>query len=550
MKKIRILIALSLSLALLCACGETLSESDSSDGTASGSELTSMEESAMSVEESTPSEETTLPEESSAPEQPAPQISVAKTELHAGEQIVVSYSGTDDKDWIGVYPAGAEPGTMNSLVWQYSVGTGEVRFSTSALEPGDYGIYLCDNDGYLVLAKCTVTLIDTDTADYGVKNAVFHAERKNGVSRSSVTVTPSSSKKLTYLFYWAKNGARLEDYLPIATVVSSGSDPFEVPFNDTLFMPEGADSVEVAVKQGVSESFFAPANDVLKVPASKLLFTFSVLSDLHIIDTAPQHISHLRAALSDIRALTPDTEAIFTVGDNTDRGRKENYELLMKTIAEETSDIGWNVPIRFTMGNHDQVFNGTYEQQLALFKEYTGMPGVYYASEFGGMKFLVLGSDEKVGEGVMHASQLDWLEAQLHSVGTETPVFLFLHQPLVETVAGSLYSSNPDVQYWYGFSAANDRFRSILAQYPNAILFTGHTHWTFESNRPILYGNGADASFVGCASVGYLWTDEDNSTGGSEGWYIEVYEDYILLKGREFTDRKWCAASQFLFPIK
>ena len=88
----------------------------------------------------------------------------------------------------------------------------------------------------------------------------------------------------------------------------------------------------------------------------------------------------------------------------------------------------------------------------------------------------------------------------------------------------------------------------MLREYPNATLFTGHTHWTLESYQPVLIGNGRDASFVNRASVGYLWTDEDKSTGGSEGIFVEVYEDYILIRGREYRNNTWCAATQICIP--
>ena len=55
---------------------------------------------------------------------------------------------------------------------------------------------------------------------------------------------------------------------------------------------------------------------------------------------------------------------------------------------------------------------------------------------------------------------------------------------------------------------------------------------------------------MNCSSVGYVWNDEDKQEPGSEGIFVEVYEDYVLVKGREFVDRKWIANAQFVFPIK
>ena len=67
--------------------------------------------------------------------------------------------------------------------------------------------------------------------------------------------------------------------------------------------------------------------------------------------------------------------------------------------------------------------------------------------------------------------------------------------------------------------------------------------------QPLLYGQGKDATFVNTAAVSYLWSDDDTAVDGSEGYYVEVYEDYILLKGREYTNRDWCAAAQFRIPL-
>lgn len=207
--------------------------------------------------------------------------------------------------------------------------------------------------------------------------------------------------------------------------------------------------------------------------------------------------------------------------------------------------------IYYAIGNHDIVYNNNagYDKQIALFKEKTGMPGAYYSVELNGTSFIVLGSDTAVGEGTVGKEQLDWLKTELSKTDKNKPVFLFLHQPLIETVSGSLYSQDNEIQDWYGIIDTADEIRAILKEYPNAFLFTGHTHWTLESKQPLLAGRGEDATFVNCASVGYLWTDNDTSTGGSEGYYIEVYEDYILLRGREFVKGNWCAAAQFIIPI-
>lgn len=202
------------------------------------------------------------------PDKPA--IMLDKSECAEGEAIKITYSNTDAKDWIGFYPEGADPGTINSIVWDYSVGNGTLSFNTSRVgAPGVYWVFLCDNDGYAVLDMKEITILDSDTNDYGAKSAVVNASVTNGYSEISVEVTPSSELELTYRFYWSKGEERLSGYEPIYTVTHSGGEKFVAKLNDCLFMPDGADGIEIAVSKGRSESVFASAPEELKAPESK-----------------------------------------------------------------------------------------------------------------------------------------------------------------------------------------------------------------------------------------------------------------------------------------
>lgn len=478
-----------------------------------------------------------------------PSMHLEKMAYKEDETVCISYQNTDEKDWIGFYAEGADPGTVYAIVWKYTAGeAGTVEFPASQIgNPGNYWVFLCDNDGYKVLDMKEITLLDNDPGDYGVQAAYLRAESGDGGSHIEIDVDPSSELTLDYRFYWSRNNVRLEDYEPIYTVSHSGSEAFTVVFNDCLFMPDDADGIEISVNKGASSSYYIDVSDEWKAPASQLLYKFNVLTDLHIIADRPQHVSHLSGALADIIAQGGST-AIFTVGDNTDQGTEADYALLLETIE----GAGALLPdVYYAVGNHDIVYNNGagYDRQIALFCEKTGMPGAYYAVEINGTHFIVLGSDTAVGEGTVGEAQLAWLRTELAKTDPNEPVFCFLHQPLIDTVSGSLYSQDNEIQDWYGIVQTADEIREILKGYPNALLFSGHTHWTLESKQPILYGCGRDATFVNCAAVGYLWNDQDEAAGGSEGYYVEVYEDYILLRGREFLKGKWCAAAQFLIPV-
>ncbi len=474
----------------------------------------------------------------------SPTMSISKTVYDPSQTITVSYSGTNTNDWIGIYPYGVYPGGYDPIVREYAVGSGTVTFKVSSLSgAGDYRLFLCDNNGYKVLDSIAFTVRDGESTDYGVKSATVQASIKNGRSDIDVTVTPSSSASLTYRFYWANNGVRLTDYLPIKELTHSGSETFTVSLNDCLFMPDSANSIEVAVVNGTSSSYFVAAPDKLKVPSAKLLYEFQVLSDLHISLEHKAHIPNFKAAMQDILKNSPNSNGIVFVGDSVDKGTQEHYELLLKTIAE----TGAKMPMYFGLGNHELVYGGTYEEVVARFLENLKMPGQYYTFDIGGSRFIMMSPEEQSTLGAVSEAQLNWLESQMALTDPDMPVFVFLHQQLKDTVSGSVSSLG---QTGGGVPNQAARIRSILKNYPNAIYFSGHTHRALEMLQPFLYGEGVDASFMNTASTAYLRSDAKEDLKGSQGLFVEVYEDYILIKGREFTQSKWSAATQIKIPRK
>ena len=82
--------------------------------------------------------------------------------------------------------------------------------------------------------------------------------------------------------------------------------------------------------------------------------------------------------------------------------------------------------------------------------------------------------------------------------------------------------------------------------YHNVVVFTGHTHYSLESERTTLFGYGENCNYVNNASVAYLWSNTYEETVGGMCNFIEVYEDYILIKGRDLYEDKWVASAQFV----
>lgn len=405
-------------------------------------------------------------------------------------------------------------------------------------------------------------------------------KNNNGFNQVTLNITPDSDKETTYNLYWSKNGKRLSGYEPIKTLSHTGADAFEVKLNDGIYMPSEATEMEVEVVTDKKKSYFVSAPDSLKPESSELLYKFCVISDLHVrgdkqdgydqewYGSTPTGKSvntqlkgaNVHKAFDDIIAqgYTKDNSFIFTVGDETDSGSPNDYKLLYDIIKSKT-----NLPdINFTLGNHEYLYLNKnesnaankinqYNTQLELFKQYHNLAQApYYSKEINGTKFIVLGSETKYSRGEMTDTQINWLESQLASCEKDELVFLFLHQPLPNTVSSTSGSSSD-----HGFTNQADKIRDILKNYPNAIMFSGHTHYPSSSPQPALFGMGNDANFVNAYSVGYLYDREaEKVTGtryvdGAQGLYVEVYKDYVLLRTREYVNGTWCPGAQFKVPI-
>lgn len=286
------------------------------------------------------------------------------------------------------------------------------------------------------------------------------------------------------------------------------------------------------------------------------LLTFQIITDTHVTaDPAHEYNLNFERALQDMAVHAQGSSGIMHIGDITDHGFPEEYEEVHRILQLHQASLP---ELRYTLGNHD-VGLGHWESRLAMYTSRMGMPGPYHDHWIGGYHFIFLGTEEglpsfcnlsdeqlrwldrKLGEGVPDSRQPGGqMELELGAAEPpDQPVFLFLHQPLKDTVAGSLES-----QEWYGVTQDKE-LRSILAKYPQTLLFTGHTHWELEVDNTMYPGNGETATMFNAASVAYLWTNADEHKTGSQGFYVEVYADKVLVRGRDFTTGTWVEAAQY-----
>lgn len=263
-----------------------------------------------------------------------------------------------------------------------------------------------------------------------------------------------------------------------------------------------------------------------------------VISDVHIGDGKGEN--KIRKVLKEYKTLAPGYKAIAIVGDMTDCGLDEQYDGFNKILKE---NINPQVERIIAMGNHE-FFEGRFFKKPGLTDEIltdrfirkTQMPGVYYDKWIEGYHFIVLGgeksnlSDETIGDkAIISEEQYNWLEKILEKKSQpEKPIFLFLHQPIDNTVYGS--------KKWGG-GLSDGRLYNLLKRYPQAILFTAHSHYPLNNPRT-LYQDGF--TMINTGAIRYI-LEEDGTvrSGDMQGLLVNVYKSRVEIKARDFSKGIW-----------
>ena len=475
-----------------------------------------------------------------------PYFTVDKEIYQLGDKININLFNSENCTRVALTDFGREPSSKYILNYRAIEDNKTIEMPTKKLtKGGDYTLWLCGSDSYDYLYTVDVHIDDADTNDYGISNATFNTSKEGNLLKSKLTIKTEHLNELTYRIYWCKDNVRLDDYMPIRSLTSINNGEIVVEFPQNMYKPKEANSMEIFVSEGVSTSYYLNVDDTLILPESKYVFTFNAISDLHVQSLRDSMLfnAHLKTTLKDIYA--SNSKAILGVGDITNFGKASEYEFV-QSIFDSVNNTN-NIPFYASIGNHEYMYFDDFNEPVGYFKNHFKLDSHYYSFNVNNYKFIALGTDKTSLYGIMSNEQLVWLENELKNISKDEVVFIMIHQGLKDTVDGTLKTKyNQDD---YGFIENNNRLRNILKNHPNAIVFSGHSHQTLDGYVPVAYGNGKDASFANCGSNSYLNSYDDSEIGGAEGLYIEVYEDYILIRGREFSYGKWIANCQIVLPL-
>ncbi|WP_423494855.1 chitobiase/beta-hexosaminidase C-terminal domain-containing protein [Microbacterium esteraromaticum] len=257
------------------------------------------------------------------------------------------------------------------------------------------------------------------------------------------------------------------------------------------------------------------------------LAQFAVMSDIHLSSDRPDLVAKWETYFDALARIAPEPDAIISNGDqindnyyNSAADHRFPRAMLEQNLARTGMD---DTQVLLSFGNHDD-----YVQRMAAEYPADWFPqetenGGYYQTEIAGFPAFIVNTER------WNSTQASWLYGRLSSLTADpetagSPIFVFGHRPLPATV-------------WDGAQSSNSGLRSNLADFPQVVYFSGHSHLNINDERSI----HQDAfTSVNDGSMSYGETDSvyqsfgnglvKNATlASAQSVLVEVYDDRVEI---------------------
>ena len=322
--------------------------------------------------------------------------------------------------------------------------------------------------------------------------------------------------------------------------------------------PKGATKIGVYDRNG-KRVMTIPLGGLIP-PNSEKLYSFGLVSDIHLwkalsswdgntkFDNALSYFDSYGCVMC---IVTGDlTQSGFYVRtDDTDASTQSFDETQFQKYKEICDKHA--IPVYEMCGNHESYYSMSVSENLDKLKTYTGKDVLSYTVTQGNDLFILCGQPDDFI--VMSDEDFTWLGETLEA-NKDKRCFVFIHSHIDDNVEGGVEDSgnpafareNSIFGYWGATKTAN--FINLMKQYPNAILFHGHTHIKFEAQEFDPQANYSEENgfkSVHIPSLGWPRTlvSSDGTWEGahteSQGYIVDVYDDCIVLNGWDFINNKY-----------
>ena len=268
------------------------------------------------------------------------------------------------------------------------------------------------------------------------------------------------------------------------------------------------------------------------------LYSFGVISDIHIPNT-----DFAKKFINALKYFNANVDFICVSGDLTANGNQNEFEQVKNQI-----DTYATVPIYLTSGNHDCYnygANGAVETALDTYFN----TKLYYAITKNNDIFIFVGEKTNSRGSIFTHEELQWLYDTLEE-NRNKRCFLIQHSFVESNGSG-------DANNLYGGTMLTGNeltiIKSLVSHYQNIIHFHGHSHLIYElqeidDNKDCNYSDKYGSKEFHVPSLQQPRTINTSYTGtglkytnynGSEGYVVDVYSKYIIVKGRDFSNNKF-----------
>lgn len=254
----------------------------------------------------------------------------------------------------------------------------------------------------------------------------------------------------------------------------------------------------------------------------EVIMSFTAVSDIHVESNNPKPYNVFYDVLKGMKSGENNDAAVF-LGDNTMNGQIiENFFFYSAVKAMKPAEESY-----IALGNHD-IGNGEgdykkfsreyiFNNRFYLGNDIGNKP--YYYKVVNGCYMIFLASEDlAVNDCFMTEEQLTWLKNVLdEAAAKDSNIFVFNHHPLYQLVG-----------------VEQDALAEILNDYENLLYLYGHTHKEIDA-----YSFGVQG--------GVNTINVPRATAEGNGVVVEVYEDEVVVRGRDFAANEWLEGLRYTY---
>lgn len=327
----------------------------------------------------------------------------------------------------------------------------------------------------------------------------------------------------------------------------------------TNFIPENIapkGTKQIGVYNGNQKVCNIPLGRLTPTEGEKL-YSFGALSDVHLYQ--PEFTTAFTDFQRALKFLVETEKVDFTCicGDMTYRG----YDDQLAGYRDYVNTYSPGTPVYAVAGNHE-TYRGT--DMPDVIATYTGYPLYYAITKNVTNASRRIYADNNIGENDIFIfvgntygtdglpftkAELQWLYEILEEYRNKR-CFLFQHVRPDDSCGNAFGVYKIDI--WGGTPSVC--FENLLKHYRNVIFFHGHSHLKFElqtKGNLANYDNKYGMHSIHIPSLAAPRTGNPDGSGltnldaESEGYVVDVYEDGIHLRGRDFVDGEFLPIASY-----